>query len=139
MHLNLNGEVIKPSKKFSAYDVLKIQLNALKNNDKPKIDSGIEQAWVFAHPENKAVTGPLARFKLMIYDVHYRILLNHDSHNIKLISNTLNKYVFGVTILTDKKKMYFYEWHLEKADENNCNKCWFTSSVSYPFDQGNTI
>tara|TARA_B100000242_G_C42745818_1_gene347851 strand:- start:62 stop:523 length:462 start_codon:yes stop_codon:yes gene_type:complete len=130
---------IKPNERLTAYEVLKIQLEALKNNDKPKMDNGIEQTWLFAHPQNKIITGPLDRFKLMLYDVHYKILLNHKSHKIKLISNSLNKYVFGVTILSSTKELYFYEWHLETGDEKNCKNCWFTSSVSFPFQQGNTI
>ena len=44
---------IKPNERFTAYEVLKIQLEALKNNDKPKMDNGIEQTWLFAHPQNK--------------------------------------------------------------------------------------
>ena len=47
------------------------------------MDNGIEQTWLFAHPQNKIITGPLDRFKLMLYDVHYKILLNHKSHQIK--------------------------------------------------------
>ena len=63
---------IKPNERLTAYEVLKIQLEALKNNDKPKMDNGIEQTSLFAHPQNKIITGPLDRFKLMLYDVHYK-------------------------------------------------------------------
>ena len=35
------------------------------NNDEKFKDSGIEQTWNFAHPENKN-TGPLPNFKMMI-------------------------------------------------------------------------
>ncbi len=44
-----NAEIIKPAENLSAYDVIKIQLNALKNNDDK--DNGIKQTWIFAHPE----------------------------------------------------------------------------------------
>ena len=37
------------------------------------------------------------------------------------------------------KKLLFYEWHVQKASEKNCNNCWFTSAVSIPMDQGNTV
>ena len=42
-------------------------------------------------------------------------------------------------ILAKDKKLLFYEWHVQKASEKNCNNCWFTSAVSIPVDQGNTI
>ena len=67
------AEIIKPSENLSAYDVIKIQLDALKNNDVN--DTGIKQTWLFAHPENKKMTGPYARFRIMLYDVHYSCLL----------------------------------------------------------------
>ena len=37
----LNGEIINPNEKLLPYDVVKIQLEALKNNDKN--DEGIKQ------------------------------------------------------------------------------------------------
>ena len=72
-----NAEIIKPAENLSAYDVIKIQLNALKNNDDN--DNGIKQTWIFAHPDNKKMTGPYPRFRIMLYDVHYRICLLYTS------------------------------------------------------------
>ena len=134
---NLLADTIKPNKNLSAYDVVKIQLEALKNNDAD--DKGIMQTWLFAHPENKKMTGPYPRFRIMLYDVHYRILLNHYSHKIDLIMNTESKYVYGVKVLSEDKQQFFYEWHLSKGNEKNCTNCWFTTAVSMPFDQGNSI
>ena len=96
------AEMIKPAENLSAYDVIKIQLDALKNNDDN--DTGIKQTWLFAHPENKKMTGPYPRFRIMLYDVHYRILLNHYSHKIDLVMNTSNKFVYGVKVLSEEKK-----------------------------------
>tara|TARA_B100000287_G_C20279451_1_gene641405 strand:+ start:107 stop:562 length:456 start_codon:yes stop_codon:yes gene_type:complete len=132
-----NAEMINPNQKLLPYDVIKIQLEALKNNDKE--DNGIKQTWLFAHPKNKMITGPYERFRIMIYGQQYRSLLNHDSHKINLIINTNIKYIFKVEILNKDKNLLFYEWHVEKGSEKNCNNCWFTSVVSAPIDQGNTI
>ena len=52
---------------------------------------GIKQVWVFAHPENKKVTGPYEKFRIMIYGAQYRYLLNHTSHKIDLMMNTPQK------------------------------------------------
>ena len=131
------ADTIKPAENLSAFDVIKIQLDALKNNDDN--DNGIMQTWLFAHPDNKKMTGPYPRFRIMLYDVHYRILLNHYSHKIDLIMNTESKYVYGVKILSEDKQQFFYEWHLSKGNEKNCTNCWFTTAVSMPFDQGNSI
>ena len=68
------ADIIKPAENLSAYDVIKIQLDALKNNDDK--DNGIKQTWLFAHPENKKMTGPYPRFRIMLYDVHYLSLIH---------------------------------------------------------------
>jgi len=133
----LSAEIVKPNEKLLPYDVVKIQLEALKDNNEN--DDGIKQTWLFAHPENKKSTGPYARFRIMIYGDQYRTLLNHTSHKIELLMNSPNKYIFKIKILAKDKQLLFYEWQVEKASENNCKDCWFTSAVSMPIDQGNTI
>ena len=77
-----NAELIKPSSKISPSEVVKIQLLGLqKNNDRFK-DSGIEQTWNFAHPNNKEVTGPLYKFKRMIKSDNYQMMIDHLSHKL---------------------------------------------------------
>ncbi len=134
---NVSAELIKPNKKLNPFDVVKIQLEALKKNDKK--DNGIKQTWLFAHPDNKKFTGPYERFRIMIYGKQYKYLLKHDSHKINLISNSPNTYIYRIEILTEDKKLYFYEWHVQKGSDENCKNCWFTTAVSQPVDQGNTI
>ena len=134
---HVKAELVKPNTKLDPYEVVKIQLEALKNNNSQ--DKGIEQTWLFAHPDNKKVTGPYARFRIMIYGQQYKHLINHSSHKIKLITNSSNTYVYRIEILSENKKLFIYEWHVQKGSDDNCKKCWFTSAVSQPFDQGNTI
>ena len=73
------ADLIKPSSDLKPFDVLMIQLNSLKNNNNPYKDAGIEQTWEFAHPFNKASTGPLGKFKQMIYSDSYKILISHKN------------------------------------------------------------
>jgi len=135
----LHADTIKPAENLTAYDVIKIQLNALKKNNNPKKNSGIKQTWIFAHPENKKITGPYERFQQMLLGNQYNVLLNHESHKIKLITNSKNEYIYNVELISSDKKMYFYEWHLEKSTSKNCNNCWFTTIVSPPINKGNII
>jgi hypothetical protein len=133
----LNAYSLTPNEKLLPYDVVKIQIEALKNNKKN--DDVIKVTWLFAHPENNKVTGHYERFRIMIYGKQYSQLLNHDSNKINLIMNTPNKHIFKIEILTKDKQLLFYEWHVQKATEENCIDCWFTTAVSIPIDQGNTI
>ena len=135
----LHADIIEPAENLTAYDVVKIQLTALKNNNKPSKNAGIKQTWVVAHPENKKFTGPYERFEKMLLGNQYSFLLNHESHKIKLIMNSKKKYIYNVELISTDKKMYFYEWHLEINSTDQCNNCWFTTIVSPPTDKGNTI
>ena len=136
---SVKSEIVKPAKNLKPYEVVKLQLNALKYNNQTSDDLGIKQVWVFAHPENKKVTGPYERFRIMIYGKQYSLLLDHTSHKIDLFMKTPKKNIYRIEILTKDKELFFYEWHVEKGDELNCKGCWFTSAVSIPIDQGNTI
>ena len=77
-----SAELLKPNNELKPFDVVKIQLSALKNNNKPYKNAGIEQTWEFAHPSNKRFTGPLSRFIQLLNDEGYNILLNHMEHKI---------------------------------------------------------
>ena len=59
----LKAELINPNNSIQPSEVIKIQLVGLMNNNKDFKDSGIEQTWNFAHPNNKKNTGPLSKFK----------------------------------------------------------------------------
>ena len=136
---NLQANTAGPNVKLSPYDVVKIQLNALKNNNRISKNDGIKQTWAFAHPENKKFTGPYERFEKMILSNQYKILLNHVSHKITLITNSEDNYIYNIELITKNKKIVFYEWHLEKGTSEKCNSCWFTTIVLPPVNIGNTI
>ena len=102
------ASLIKPEPTLKPLDVLLIQLNSLKNNNTPYIDAGIEQTWEFAHPNNKAMTGPLDKFKQMIYSESYKILIRHENSEVIILKETENISVYKVIILSKDKKKYYY-------------------------------
>ena len=135
-----NADLIKPGITLKPLDVLVIQLNSLQNNDYPYKDAGIEQAWEFAHPNNKIMTGPLKKFKQMIYSKSYEILIRHEKSEITILNETNNKSVYKVYILSKDKKKYYYIWQIEKVLKNgNLENCWMTTSVSSPVYIGDFI
>ena len=135
-----NADLIKPDIILKPLDVLVIQLNSLQNNDYPYKDAGIEQTWEFAHPNNKIMTGPLKKFKQMIYSKSYEILIRHEKSEITILNETNNKSVYKVYILSKDKKKYYYIWQVEKVLKNdNLENCWMTTSVSSPVYIGDFI
>ena len=135
-----NADLIKPNSNLKPFDVLMIQLNSLKNNNNPYKDAGIEQTWEFAHPINKASTGPLERFKQMIYSDSYKILISHQNNKTIILKESVNKSVYKVYVLSKDKKKYYYIWQIEKVElEGNLKNCWMTTGVSDPIYLGKII
>ena len=126
-----SADLIKPNSNLKPFDVLMIQLNSLKDNNKPYKDAGIEQTWKFAHPNNKKITGPLNKFKKMIYSESYKILISHINSEIIVLKETSDMSVYKVIVLTKSKEKYFFIWQVEKILlEGDLKNCWMTTSVS---------
>ena len=134
------AELINPNSSIKPAEVVKIQLTGLKNNDKEFQDSGIEQTWNFAHPNNKKVTGPLDNFKRMIKGDSYQMMINHLSHTITKLGESENWAQFEVIIL-DKDKIYHkFNWQVEKYTiDGDLKDCWLTTMVSNPIPLGSSI
>lgn len=121
-------------------DIIRLQLNALKNNKK---DSGIKIAYQFASPMNKYNTGPYDKFKNMIID-NYSALLNFDYYKLfkKPVYKNNNRIVHQLVQVSKDNVMYIYKFILSKQYDyhNNrpiydhyhktcLNKYWRTDSV----------
>jgi hypothetical protein len=134
------AEILKPSSNIKPSEVVKIQLNGLQKNDLDFKDSGIEQTWNFAHPNNKKVTGPLPNFKRMIKGDTYQMMLDHLSHTITELGSSDNWAQFEVIIL-DKDKIYHkFNWQVEKyLLDGSLKDCWLTTMVSNPIPLGSSI
>ena len=134
------ADLLKPNSDIKPDRVIEIQLSGLQNNDLIYKDSGIEQTWNFAHPNNKKVTGPLDKFKRMIKGDSYQMMINHLSHTITKLGSGENWAQFEV-ILLDKDKIYHkFNWQVEKYSLDGALKdCWLTTTVSNPIPLGSSI
>jgi hypothetical protein len=134
------ADLLIPNNSILPADVVKIQLVGLMNNDKEYKDSGIEQTWKFAHPNNKKATGPLDNFKRMIKGDTYQMMLNHLSHTVTQLGSSEKWAQFEVVIL-DKNKIYHkFNWQVEKfLEDGDLKDCWLTTMVSNPILLGSSI
>ena len=127
------ADLIIPNPAIKSDEVIKIQLEALKDNNSPYKDAGISQTWEFAHPQNRQYTGPLSNFTLMMKSDSYSLMLNHIDHNIIFVSKddyTANYFVE----LTDKSGDKFgFTWTVKKVlIKGKFKDCWMTTGVSQP-------
>ena len=98
----------------------------------PSPDFGILQTWLFAHPENKIVTGPIQRFTAMIKSPNYKTMLNHIKHIIKPVILTEEFALFDVLITTGEKYKASFQWEVSKVNFGPHEGAWMTTSVSPP-------
>ncbi len=135
-----NAELIKPNSNIEPYKVVKIQLSSLMKNNYPSKDSGIEQTWKFAHPNNQKYTGPLEKFKIMLKGESYNMLLNHLDHTIVAVQVGNGFADYEVTVLDIEKKYYKFNWRVEKYQlDGDLKNCWLTTMVSQPIPLGSSI
>jgi len=134
------ADLLSPNSSISPSQVVKIQLEGLMNNDDLFKDSGIEQTWNFAHPNNKKNTGPLPNFKMMIKGNSYQMLLDYISHTITELGRSDKWAQFEVVILDEEKIYHKFNWQVEKLTvEGPLLNCWLTTMVSNPIPLGSSI
>ena len=118
-----------PDPKYSAQDVVKIQLQALQHNDQPAPDSGIAVAFRFASPSNQKITGPLDRFIKMVKSPMYAPMVNcksielGDTHQVGSDAQQL------VHVTTADGQDAFFIFILQKQEDGDFQNCWMTNGV----------
>ena len=130
---SLLAELLKPTPEINPEEVVKIQLSSLMNNNEPYLNAGIEQTWEFAHPSNRAFTGPIQRFTQMMYAPSYAVMLDHKKHDIIEVKLDKNIAYFFIELTSTDGKMFGFKWTLEKVkEEGGFKNCWMTTAVSTP-------
>ena len=69
----------------------------------------------------------------------YRILLNHQSHEIEEVSSTDDQAVFAVTVTGESGKAVIYQWRVAKVAEGEHAGAWMTTAVSPPIGAGQAL
>jgi len=107
--------------------VVRIQLEALRENDQPEQDTGITIAYRFASPENRSITGSIEQFGRMIHQ-NYDDLLGHDNAVYDPIVIFDDEAVQRVTITVGTVR-YAYRFYLRRQPRGRFAQCWMTDSV----------
>ena len=120
------SETLVPDPDLSPAEVVRIQLEALRNNDEQ--DRGIEVAFRFASPANRANTGPLARFIPMIKQGPYALMLDFRDATYGPVETVADRARQRVT-LTGARETMTYWFYLSLQSEPPYTGCWMTDSV----------
>ena len=114
---------------MSPRDVVTTVIEALRHNDTPHENSGIELTYKFASPANKRMTGPLEHFKAMILNPLYGPMLHHRGasyENLKVEGDTAR---IDVILLSRDGRYVGYRFVLSRQHGNRYEGCWMTDAV----------
>ena len=119
-----------PSPELSPKDVVEIVLGSMANNDSPKPDAGLQQAFEFASPSNKRTTGPFWHFKAIVEQPAYAPLINHTRRALgepEFAGN--NTASIPIMVVGSNGEVAGYLWSLSKQSGGDYQDSWMTDSV----------
>ncbi len=119
-----SGPVPNPS--LTPAEVVQIQLDALRLNDKPGKDAGIATAFRFASPGNREATGPLENFNRIVRGPGYLPMIDHRIAGTGPIVVVGGVAVQRATVVAKDGRAIEYEFRLSKDPASGC---WFTDGV----------
>ena len=120
---------LRPRPAYPPEKVVRIQIEALGDNDRPHADAGIEITFRFASPANRKVTGPLARFVEMVHNPAYRPMLNHRGARYGKLKRVGNHASQTVILKSSDDGRVGYLFQLSRQTEAPYKDCWMTDSV----------
>ncbi len=115
-----------PDPSLTAGQVVRAQLDALRRNDHPRADAGIEAAFRFASEANRAVTGPVERFARMLRNPTYRPMIGHASAELGPVSTEGDVARVQVVLFGALGEVVAYDFTLSRDPSTGC---WATDSV----------
>ena len=120
---------LRPRPAFPPGKVVRIQIEALGDNDRPHPDAGIETAFRFASPANRKATGPLPRFIEMVRNPAYRPMLDHRGARYGKLKREGDQASQTVILKTRDGGRVGYLFQLSRQTEAPYKDCWMTDSV----------
>ena len=120
---------LHPNPAYSPQEVVRIQIGALAHNDRPHEDAGIEITFRFASPNNRRMTGPLARFVTMLKNPLYRHMLNHKEAEFGPAMIEQNMAQVPVILTSEQGERAGFVFTLSRQSGGEFDSCWMTDSV----------
>ncbi|MFQ3285329.1 MAG: hypothetical protein ACI9TI_001720 [Natronomonas sp.] len=118
-----------PDPDYGADDAVSAQLDALRRNDEPHENAGIQTAYNFASPANRRSTGPLDRFVRMVQSERYCVMIDFEEAVSGPVERSGNYAKQRVTITGESGRTVTYEFGLSVQSTGAFRGCWMTDSV----------
>ena len=125
-----------PSPELTAERVVVLQLEALQRASDPEDAGGMPVVWVFASPENQAVTGPYENFNRMVREGAYAVLVGHAEHAVvdrqEAEGDERPTVQFLVRLVDAEGEPHLFAWAVSKRADDAAEHpgCWLTEAVA---------
>jgi hypothetical protein len=120
---------LSPNPNLSPQQVVEFQLDALRHNDEPTTDAGIERSFRFASPSNRLVTGPLSHFSEIVHSAAYSALLGSQGSEVRGVIMQGDEAKVYVTVTSANGSQLNFLFMLSRQGQGNYRDCWMTDSV----------
>lgn len=127
--LSLAPDPTDPSPDLLPEEVVRIQVEALQHNDEPTPDAGVEAAFRFASPDNRAATGPVERFARMVKGPVYGDMIGFEQAEFGLVEVEGDRAVQRVTLAHADGRRVTYAFVLSRQRGGPYDGCWMTDGV----------
>ncbi len=123
------SDLPQPHPLLSPQDVIKIQLDALQNNDLTRDDAGIKLAFNFASPDNRVSTGPLERFITMFKNPLYKSLIGFERAELGTMRSSDGIAQQYVQLYRPHGEVRGYVFTVRLQEDGSFADCWMTEGV----------
>lgn len=132
---------LNPNPNLTPQQVVEFQLDALRHNDEPTTDAGIERSFRFASPSNRLVTGPLTHFSEIVHSAAYSALLKSQASEIRGVVVQGDDARVYVTVTSAGGSELNFLFILSRQVQGDYRDCWMTDSVMKlpPAENGHQI
>jgi hypothetical protein len=120
---------IVPKPEMVPENVVRIQLDALANNDTPYQNAGIEIAFRFASPGNKQSIGPLNRFIQLVHNPVYKPMIDHRTARVGNLVIEDEVALLPVYLTASDGEFIGYLFILSRQKGGLYDQCWMTDAV----------
>jgi hypothetical protein len=119
----------EPHPSLSPEDVVRIQIEALRRNDVPYKNHGIEQTFAFASPANRRATGPLEHFTRMVHGPVYAPMIGHRGAQFRNFGIDGDGARIDVIVQSADGRYLGYRFILSRQRGNAYEGSWMTDAV----------
>ncbi len=123
-----SNDNLAPNVDLTPEQVVRIIIDALRNNTSSNNDAGIATVFCFASPGNRANTGPLDRFTTMVKR-GFGDMLNHLDSDFDSMQIQGSKAQQAVWLITAEGESVGYVFQLGRQSEGEFTGMWMTDGV----------